>query len=183
MGHKRQNLDAVSIIGTRGKNARPFDWVEIAEWPTPQLYPWLADFSGDDPRCFIYVIAPEGKWPVKVGISKSPRRRLSDLQGANWKRLKVEVCAWAETKTSAFALEQYVHSDYSDRGKWLLGEWIDARPDDAKERIEWAAMALNIGVNFGIPEDKISEVQRKIDSMWPTNARHEAIAKRTEIGY
>ena len=184
MAHKRRNIDKIGPNGKGSKNARPLDWLEIAEWPFPHSYPWLATFGDGDDRCFVYVIAPEGKWPVKVGISSNPKKRLFALQGANWKRLRVEHCCWTATRADAFAIEKYLHAEFADGGKWLLGEWVDARPDEAKERIEWAALALSINVSFDIPTDKIEEVQKRINAMWPVEARYEANARRTEIrGY
>lgn len=184
MVHKRRNLDKISPTGRSYKNARALDWMEITEWPYPDKYPWLASFGPGDDRCFVYVIAPEGKWPVKVGISSSPKKRLMSLQGANWKRLRVEHCGWTETRAEALAIERYLHAEFADGGKWLLGEWVDARPDEAKERIQWAAMALNIGVTFDVPEDKIAEVRKKLDAMWSVEDRYEANARRFEIvGY
>jgi len=181
MQDKRRILSTISPTGRRGKNTRPLDWLEIAEFPYPRNYPWLANFGAGDDRCFVYVIVPEGKWPVKVGISKSPKRRLVDLQGANWKRLRVEYCGWTATRADALAIERFVHDEYAERGKWLLGEWIDARPDEAKERIEWAAMALSINVSFALPDDKISEVQATIDAIWPMAARHAAYGEKYDM--
>jgi hypothetical protein len=180
--HKRPDLSRISIAGM-SKNARPYEWVIIKEFPYPYQHPWLATFGGGDDRCFVYVIAPDGKWPVKVGISTSPRKRLAQLQCSNWKRLKVEHCAWVASKKDALAIEKFIHDEFSENGKWLLGEWVDARPEEAKERIEWASMALSIPVDFTLPADKEADVQALLDKMWPTNARYEAHAEYSRIAY
>jgi hypothetical protein len=184
MAHKRRNIDKIGPNGKSTRNARPLDWLEIAGHPYPHQYPWLATFGEGDDRCFVYVIAPEGKWPVKVGISSNPKSRLFSLQGANWKRLRVEHCCWTATRAQALAIEKYLHAEFAEGGKWLLGEWVDARPDEAKERIEWASMTLSIPVDFTIPADKEAEVWKRLKAMWPVEAIYEANARKTEmVGY
>lgn len=136
---------------------------------------WLVNWRAlGSPRYCVYVIAPDGQWPVKVGISHCPSSRLASLQVGNWKRLEVAHCFWTHTEADARLIEQAVHRDYTEQQKWLLGEWVDTRPADARERVEWAALINGIDVSLDVPSDAIPFIQKRIDVMWPWAAYHAA---------
>jgi len=124
---------------------------------------WLADWKKFGlPYCSIYVIAPEGHWPSKVGISTFARKRVQALQTSHWKMLVVKKCYWAETVADARAVEQKVHSILKEDQAYLLGEWFDKSPTQAAEVIEFAAMALGIVINDKILHDGVSEEVAKV---------------------
>lgn len=167
-----------------GRNkAQDFEWLKWGyRRPTVEEGLWLVDWRslGSQKYC-VYVIAPDGQWPVKIGISHSPRARLANLQSGNWKRLEVSHCFWTESEADARAVEQAVHRDYSEQKKWLLGEWVDTRPAEAKERVEWAALILGVNVGTTIPEEAVASIKRRIDVLWPWTEYYQASADRSEM--
>lgn len=172
---------AYTRLGGRLK-ARDGDWaVWASNRPTLATGLWLIDWRALGlPHYCIYVIAPDGQWPVKVGISCDPRSRLQALQGANWKRLEVAKCFWVDSIATARAVEAEVHRDYSARKKWLLGEWVDGRPDEAGDLIGFTALRLGIELNQHVPEEGKIWVEDEINRLWPIKHQIFADIKATE---
>lgn len=165
------------------QKAQNLEWIKWARRrPEPEDSLWLVDWrSLKSERCCVYVIAPDGQWPVKVGISHAPRSRLLSLQVGNWKRLEVAACYWTHSVADALLLEREVHRDYSQQEKWLLGEWIDARPNEAAEKIQWAAMILSIDISDAVPADAMDSISQRIDALWPWPAYSKAVGARYDI--
>lgn len=143
---------------------------------------WLVDWKamGSDRYC-VYVISPDSQWPVKVGISSSPKNRLSGLQSAYWRRLEVAECFWVETKSDALEIERAVHDHFAEKGKWLLGEWVDARAAEAREQVEWASVISGIPVSSAVPEDAQDYVQGVITRYWPRPILNQAAGRKDDI--
>lgn len=160
-----------------------FEWLKWGfQRPTVEQGLWLVDWKSlGSPKYCVYVIAPDGQWPVKIGISHSPRTRLGNLQIGNWKRLEVAHCFWTESREDAHAIEQAVHKDYSEQKKWLLGEWVDTRPAEARERIEWAALILGLNIGTDIPAEAVESIKARIDVLWPWATYYQAMAARGEM--
>ena len=142
---------------------------------------WLADWKKFGlPYCSIYVIAPEGHWPSKIGISTFAKKRVQSLQTSHWKMLVVKKCYWAETVADARAVEQKVHSILKEDQAYLLGEWFDKSPKQAAEVIEFAAMALGIGIDDKILDERVlSEVSKVARSESET---YSAIRLQSDFG-
>lgn len=82
----------------------------------------------------LYVIVPavenllnfEGKkvkLPFKIGISKDPEKRLTQLQTGSFLPLKVLGCVGPFKKQTAFSLESEVHNllaEYKTSGEWFM---------------------------------------------------------------
>lgn len=167
------------------KKAPELEWMRwTGKRPEPEDCLWLVNWrSIGSPKYCIYVIAPDGQWPVKVGISHNPSLRLANLQVGNWKRLEVARCFWTHTEADARLIEQAVHRDYTEQKKWLLGEWIDARPADARERIEWAALINDIEIGRDVPPEAMPCVQQRVDSLWPWASYHAANGDMQDMAY
>jgi hypothetical protein len=56
---------------------------------------WKLDWPNlGRPFCNVYIIAPEGTWPVKIGIAVNAAKRLSSLQTSHWKPLQIMKVWW-----------------------------------------------------------------------------------------
>jgi len=119
---------------------------------------WLADWKAWGlPYCSIYVIAPEGHWPCKIGISVNASKRVRTLQTSHWKMLVVAKCYWAPTVADARKVEQKAHEMLKADDAYLLGEWFDKTPEKAAEVIEFAAMTTGVDLHDEIEEPDIVE--------------------------
>jgi hypothetical protein len=119
---------------------------------------WLADWKKHKlPYCSIYVVSTDSKWPCKVGISVSPRKRLVQLQTSVWKPLEVAGCYWCNTVNEAKAVEKKMHETLTSDGAWLLGEWFDMRPDKVPPLIEFVASVAGIEIHDTIVEKPVIE--------------------------
>lgn len=129
---------------------------------------WLANWRGHGlPYCSLYVVAPDGRWPCKVGISVNAYKRLAELQVSVWKPLSVVSCFWLKTIKEARELEKQVHRRLTGDDVWLHGEWFDMRPRDAKEMIEFVALVEGIEIYEKIDNDEvIKHLQSEIDKSW-----------------
>lgn len=126
--------------------------------PKPEDYVWLADWRRYKlPYCSIYVVAPDGNWPCKVGISTNPYKRLIGLQTSVWKPLKVTSCYWAKTIKEARELEKQVHKRLTSDNVWLHGEWFDMRPKDAREMIEFVSMVEGLDISDQIDNEEVMQ--------------------------
>lgn len=128
---------------------------------------WMADWKRHSlPYCSIYVIAPDGHWPCKIGISVYARKRINQLQTSHWKRLEVARCFWVGSVFEARRIEKKAHQILKDDGAYLLGEWFDKTPEKAEEVIEFAAMLEGIDLNREIDSpDVLSDIKREWSAM------------------
>lgn len=86
--------------------------------------------------CFIYVISENKNRliaPCKIGIATHLEKRLSSLQGGNFRELylhtKIFVCARSDAKEA----EQYCLR--VTQSKRLMSEWVNLSPDDITSRL------------------------------------------------
>ena len=91
------------------------------------------------------LIAPvRGQWPVKVGVSWDPVKRLNTLQTSHWERLRVLRFWYCRSRPAAFRLEKRAHEILSVR--LLLGEWFDIDVSAAEKVIKRAAEEESIAI-------------------------------------
>ena len=127
------------------------------------------------PYCSIYIVAPDGHWPCKIGISNYARKRLNVLQTSHWKRLEVARCFWAPSVNDARRIEKKAHEILKEGGLYLLGEWFDRTPEKAAEVIEFAALTegVELSEKVGHPEaaqDIAREWEAMIGDRWAIEA-------------
>ncbi len=85
-----------------------------------------AKFSTRKPRFFVYSITDEKR--VKIGISKDVKKRLSQLQTATPRKLRVvDFVDVGANKNNAWGKERRAHTFFSDFR--VGGEWFDLSPD------------------------------------------------------
>ncbi len=84
--------------------------------------------------------------PVKVGISRTPKRRLRTFQTANWHELAMHR-VWKDTQ--ARAIEQATHKIL--KHCHIRGEWFDCTIDDAEKAIREAHWTVYNGKPLPIP--------------------------------
>jgi len=125
--------------------------------------------------CCVYVIGPDKKWPMKIGISTYPAKRLAAMQTALWDPLVVHKLFFASDVASAREVERATHQSLHENDKGLLGEWFDLRPDEASDAVEFAALAIGVeiskeppcGLSHPVVQDMGDKMQRRIQ-----RARH-----------
>lgn len=113
----------------------------------PASLVWLVDWKKFRlPYHTVYVIAPDGLWPSKIGISNFAKKRVYTLQTSHWKPLKVAHCFWCKSQKDAYAVEQRAHDILDDEGVWLLGEWFDKPAKKAGEIVRFAANVAGVEI-------------------------------------
>lgn len=114
----------------------------------------------------VYVIAPGGAWPNKIGISCCVPRRLIALQTSHWQKLHVFDYWLCENAKAARTVERSVHKILADDGKLLMGEWFDVRSNQASKVVEYAADREGIELARRIPEtEKFAHVHQRLSDM------------------
>jgi len=78
---------------------------------------------------FIYVIGPD-EGEQKIGLSKSPERRLKNLQTGHPKRLRIHHKEPIDA-TIVHKLEKKIHTELNY--KRTKGEWFNMTPQEATE--------------------------------------------------
>jgi hypothetical protein len=140
------------------------------------------------PFCNVYVIAAEGRWPVKIGVAVCAAKRLKQLQTSHWKPLEVSRAWWCEGSTAAFAVERRVHDLLDDERRKLLGEWYDRSVEQADEVVRFAAAVEGVELNEHIPEDVVPKLGAMVAAMKKAESKRRwneslAIAERVEAAY
>lgn len=132
------------------------------------------------PYCSLYVIAPEGHWPSKIGISTNARKRVVQLQTSHWKMMVVSRCYWVEGVTAARRLEAKVHETLKGMSVYLNGEWFDRSPEQAAEIIEFEAMLMGVELHDTIDDPIVLEaVGRSADAEY---ARYTSMQSQMAYG-
>lgn len=72
---------------------------------------------------YVYVLFSENRF--KIGMTKSPKKRIGNIQTAS--PFMVEVVAYQYSK-DCLALERWLHDEFSD--KRVKGEWFSLSADD-----------------------------------------------------
>lgn len=89
--------------------------------------------SPKDTSLYLYVIAPIGGGPCKIGISARIVKRLRDLQHFHPHKLGVYHVKQFAARDVLLRAEQAAHRDLA--GHRLQGEWFDVSPERAAETI------------------------------------------------
>ncbi|MHC2867961.1 hypothetical protein ACVIYH_009094 [Bradyrhizobium diazoefficiens] len=86
--------------------------------------------------CIVESDAPNG--PCKVGVATNLSKRLSSLQGGNWRELRTAWIVELQDRAHALSVESHILSRlrpdiYRAGGsrRRLKSEWIDASPHEA----------------------------------------------------
>jgi hypothetical protein len=84
---------------------------------------------------WIYIIAPEAGWPVKVGYSQNLVTRLGRLQEGSQERLRLQKKYPVPNKSAALRMERVIHKKLDgakfNSSKRIKGEWFNVFVDDA----------------------------------------------------
>jgi len=121
--------------------------------------------------CGIYLITPEGKWPVKVGISEDAAGRLNTLQTAHWHQMRIVSYWFCENRTLAGRLEAKVHQSLINRR--MMGEWFDIKKEKAAETVQFEANVLGIELADRVPESaKFAPVRAHIEAFYESRGYH-----------
>lgn len=124
--------------------------------------------------CGVYLITPEGKWPVKIGISEDAAARLNSLQTSHWHQMRVVDYWVCESKASARKLEARAHLSLG--GRRMMGEWFDITVAKAAEIVEFEAGVIGVELAKKVPDTaKFAPVRAHIESFY--DARHHHLDK------
>jgi hypothetical protein len=85
----------------------------------------------DEGYFWVYIIAPEHGWPVKIGYSRNLVTRLGALQVGCYERLRLQKKYLVRTKSRAIRMERLIHKKLDLSGKNRRGEWFNIFVDDA----------------------------------------------------
>lgn len=81
-----------------------------------------------------YIITTVVKlWPIKVGVSYDPRKRIRELQTGHWELLRVYEI-FDCPGNGAFMVERMFH--FENRAKRMQGEWFDMSATEAKTAMQ-----------------------------------------------
>lgn len=120
--------------------------------------------------CGVYLIAPAGKWPVKVGMSEDAARRLNSLQTAHWQQMRIMSYWICENKAAARQIEAKCHAEL--KNKRMMGEWFDIKADAAADVVEFCGELLGIGLAKRVPETaRFAQVKAHIESFYDARGR------------
>lgn len=140
---------------------------EDGKWCHSKPNLWRIDWkkAGFD-FCCVYIIGPDKKWPMKIGISTSPGKRLRAMQTAIWDPLEVHKLYFAHTSDEAREIERAAHEWLHEKDKGLLGEWFSVRPDEAAEAVEFASLITGIEISkeppCGIDHPVVDEMANRM---------------------
>lgn len=124
-------------------------------WPARNQV-WLANWKKFGfPYCSVYVISPDNHWPCKIGISTNARTRVVALQVACWRPLKVDYSLFCPSIAEARRLEKAMHSELTDDGKLLSGEWFDIRAEEARSLLAFKADVIGVDARDTIPKGDV----------------------------
>lgn len=87
---------------------------------------------------WIYIIAPESGWPVKIGYGQNLITRLGSLQIGSWETLRLQKKYPVPNKSAAIRMERLIHKKLDLAGKRKRGEWFNVFVDDAIEAADEA---------------------------------------------
>lgn len=73
----------------------------------------------------LYIISEGDDGPIKIGVSRNPRTRLTDLQIANPRQLTIFV-TYTFVEEIAYECEVRLHEELAERR--VRGEWFNIRP-------------------------------------------------------
>lgn len=81
-------------------------------------------------KWYVYLISSgnQNNSPVKIGIAKDPKKRITDLQVGNLVSLKLLSSIECRSRKHAHHLENWLHkcfSKYHIRGEWFKGKYLN----------------------------------------------------------
>lgn len=124
-------------------------------------FSWMLDWKRlGRPHCHVYVIGPQEKRPIKVGVAVDGHKRLTGIQTGNWNPLFVHRSGWLPDTKTAIALERFVHRTLKKHH--LSGEWFDVDAEEAFETVEWAAKSQGWELQTGIPDELVGSVYDEV---------------------
>lgn len=85
---------------------------------------------------WIYIIAPEHGWPVKIGYSQNLITRLGSLQVGSPETLRLQKRYPVPNKSAAIRIERLIHKKLDEAGNRQRGEWFNVFVDDAIHVVE-----------------------------------------------
>lgn len=154
----------------------------LHDWERPaEEYVWLVNWPAYSlPYCSLYVIAPDGHWPSKVGISTRPEKRVQELQTAHWKALSVAQCFWTPNIRDARCLESKIHETLAGDGAYLLGEWFDKSAKETVDIIKFCALVVGVEINETVSEPEVLEdLSRRVQA---ERSRYNSVRAQTLTG-
>lgn len=114
------------------------------------MVPWK-EYGFD--YCGVYLIGPQNRWPLKIGISERVYARINTLQTAHWSRIDCHGYWICENRAAAAAVEKKAHEMLKDT-RHLMGEWFDVDIKKATEVVIFAAQSVGVEMVADIPRIK-----------------------------
>lgn len=109
--------------------------------------------------CGVYLIGPQKRWPLKVGISESAYKRIDALQTAHWQQIDCHAYWICENKRAAALVERKAHALLKDGPRHMMGEWFDIDINKAREIVVFAAQSVGVEIVSDLPRvDKFKKV-------------------------
>jgi len=93
---------------------------------------------------YVYIITTDKNWPTKIGVAFDCKRRLYQLQTANWAKLRVYSARAARNWGDARKIESKAHAMLIADGRRLRGEWFDIAPEVARHFVVTAAALAKV---------------------------------------
>ena len=95
---------------------------------------------------YVYIIMDTGyKNRCKIGITKNPKQRLSNLQTGNSNKLEIIFVLKVDPSIKSSAVESEIHKYFKEKNLWVHGEWFDFKDND--QIVNLAQTMLTVGVN------------------------------------
>jgi hypothetical protein len=118
--------------------------------------------------CGVYLIGPNNRWPLKIGISECAYKRIDALQTAHWQRINCHGYWLCENKKAAALVERKAHELLKEGSRHLMGEWFDIDLKKAAEIVVFAADAVGVEIVADIPKiDKFRKVFAYLEIAYP----------------
>lgn len=129
----------------------------------------------DDVAAIYFIGAPEME-PIKIGRSKDPVQRMTQMQTGSPYQLRLFGALYGR-KDAIVALEWEVQRALTEFGYHVSGEWFDTDPEDAIAVAQKCADIYDLRVKepepfardlesyFGIGDDRVSQYQEILDKV------------------
>ena len=101
---------------------------------------------------YIYAIGPK-HGPIKIGYSKTPQKRVNELQTGHHEKLYLHYYAEIDDN-KAEIIEHLIHR--SNNHRRINGEWFDLSIEDSKAEIDFAI------IRFGDDDSLIIKHKNKL---------------------
>jgi hypothetical protein len=154
--------------------------IAVASGHLPYEKSWGNYFSGNDmlwmvpwkeygfDYCGVYIIGPENRWPLKIGISERAYTRVNTLQTAHWSRIDCHGYWICENRAEAAKVEKKAHDLLKDT-RHLMGEWFDVDVKKAAETILFAAQSVGVEMVADLPKtEKFKQIHAYMEIAGPS---------------